>query len=439
VARCSYRHATIACEGVLLRILSVSLLILATLEAACSSSGSTAGSGSCAGTPPLVCDGCCGSKRAADSCVAGTWTCPPTVSCPTCDAGTDDAGIDATSGCSTDSTGTTILVTLDPFPDGPSSFEFVYGFAADTTAVYAVIQISDLQPDGASTERTEVLRVPLDCTPATILGSRSTDPSANGVRQTLLADGRVYIAMSDGIYSISTAGGAFTTEATTTPLQSGNGAILAVTNDRLAWIDQAESIWVAAKGGGQAPMQLAGPPEASAVLTWTSLAMDGTSVYATYAPALPPQDFADAATYGTVVAIPVAGGDAVTLASGQQLPGQIMVGNGSLYWTNSYPIPTVDTSSAHGPLMQLALPSGTATVLDPDETQPTQLTLRGSTLVWIDYGGPNGGDVIRELAPSGTPTTVQTPLVIGLGELTLGPAGAFWTAGSTDIRSISFP
>jgi hypothetical protein len=53
----------------------------------------------CPGTPPVVCDGCCGNKYAADSCANGAWTCPPLKeACGICDAGTDAADSDASAG-----------------------------------------------------------------------------------------------------------------------------------------------------------------------------------------------------------------------------------------------------------------------------------------------------------------------------------------------------
>jgi hypothetical protein len=57
----------------------------------------------CTGTPPLICDGCCGRKYAADQCLNGAWTCVPRgIACAVCDAGTmDSAAYDASGDAAT--------------------------------------------------------------------------------------------------------------------------------------------------------------------------------------------------------------------------------------------------------------------------------------------------------------------------------------------------
>src|SRR5258708_27192586 len=49
-------------------------------------------SSTCTGTPPVICNGCCGSKYAADQWVNGTWACTPrAIACIKCDAATSDS------------------------------------------------------------------------------------------------------------------------------------------------------------------------------------------------------------------------------------------------------------------------------------------------------------------------------------------------------------
>jgi hypothetical protein len=85
-----------------MRNLLFSALLLPLLVAACSSSSTPSGDGlmdgstdsaTCTGTAPLICDGCCGSKYAADDCVDGTWSCRARGgACDICDAGATDSG-----------------------------------------------------------------------------------------------------------------------------------------------------------------------------------------------------------------------------------------------------------------------------------------------------------------------------------------------------------
>jgi hypothetical protein len=82
-------------RDLLLFTLLVSLLVVA-----CGSTGNDSNEGgdsaACKGTPPVTCDGCCGSKYPADRCLNGAWACTPlTGSCVLCDAGTDAAADDS--------------------------------------------------------------------------------------------------------------------------------------------------------------------------------------------------------------------------------------------------------------------------------------------------------------------------------------------------------
>ena len=93
-----------------------SALLVPFLIAACSSSSPTttdtqtdasSDSPACTGTPPVTCDGCCGSKYAADDCVDGVWSCRPLGgACIACDAGVTDAAADAPTEASATCTGT---------------------------------------------------------------------------------------------------------------------------------------------------------------------------------------------------------------------------------------------------------------------------------------------------------------------------------------------
>jgi hypothetical protein len=64
-------------------------------------------SGTCTGLPPSICQGCCGSTYAADECVNGTWVCRPLgIACTQCDSGVTDAAASDGSGDSATCTGT---------------------------------------------------------------------------------------------------------------------------------------------------------------------------------------------------------------------------------------------------------------------------------------------------------------------------------------------
>ncbi len=350
--------------------------------------------------------------------------------------------IDASS-CASDDAGTSHLASFlqGPVPGVTASFAAIESLAADASAVYVSLLVSDDAPDGSVQESIDVVRVPLDCGAPTLLASK---PGQNDVWRSVLAGDRLYLEMTDGIYSLPASGGALTLEAATQPLIGGMGNTFAVAGETLAWIDASGALWTVATGGGDTPRALANAPAPDAWLGgWTSIAMDSASVYATAEPiasgggdAGSGADAGDGGSGdGSVVAIPLAGGAATVLAVGQQRPGELMVSGATLYWANSFPIPTVDTASSHGPILSLALPNGAPTIVATDEIGPEQLTMRGSTLIWVNNGGPDGGDAIHMLS-GGAETKVPLPLVIGLEGLTLGPRGAYW--GAQDLYGFAF-
>lgn len=91
-----------------MRQLLRSILVTSMLAASCGTPtstmnepiDSTADAAACTGTAPLICDGCCGAKYAADSCVDGIWTCRATGgnACPLCDAAAGDSSASDASG-----------------------------------------------------------------------------------------------------------------------------------------------------------------------------------------------------------------------------------------------------------------------------------------------------------------------------------------------------
>jgi hypothetical protein len=81
-----------------MRNLHFSTLLLSLVIAGCSSTNDAA----CTGTPPVICDGCCGIKSPADQCLNGAWTCRPSgAACAMCDAGPDSAADDASGDAAT--------------------------------------------------------------------------------------------------------------------------------------------------------------------------------------------------------------------------------------------------------------------------------------------------------------------------------------------------
>ncbi len=314
--------------------------------------------------------------------------------------------------CSTDDAGTAILGTFFESNAGTS----IFALTADQNAAYVVLEAQDDPIDGSTEATMDVLRVPLECGPPSLLGSRSTPGFTSAVTGAIVAGDRVYFERPEGIFSVATTGGAITTEATPIPW-SGGGDPFVVYGDGLYWIDGNGALWAVTTGGASAPRELArAPATTSSGPLWTALATDGINVYVMVDPG--PGNIG-AASEGTVITIPVGGGPISTLVRGQQVPGNLMVAGGSLYWT------TFDSGNTL--IMKLTLPIGSPTVVAPGESVVTQLTMLGTTLYWL-----NNGSTLRDLPEGGTPATFPTPDSFGQYQVTIAGSGAYWESSQTN-------
>jgi hypothetical protein len=80
----------------------VSFFLISPVVLACGSGDASTDAATCTEMPPLICDGCCGAKYAADQCQNGEWFCRPLgVACIRCDAGFAEAATDAPPGDTT--------------------------------------------------------------------------------------------------------------------------------------------------------------------------------------------------------------------------------------------------------------------------------------------------------------------------------------------------
>jgi hypothetical protein len=100
---------------------------------------------------------------------------------------------------------------------------------------------------------------------------------------------------------------------------------------------------------------------------------------------------------GTVMKVPLAGGDPTTLVSDQFQPGAIAVDADALYWANGF----LSFDTAAGSVMKLAFDSGLPQELVGAQYGPRDLNVDGTSVYWITWGAPDawGVNAVMRLEP----------------------------------------
>jgi hypothetical protein len=128
------------------------------------------------------------------------------------------------------------------------------------------------------------------------------------------------------------------------------------------------------KAGGT-PTTLA---TAGMLVSGGSLTVDATNVYWTIS-VYQQVNGASVCTLGKVLSVPIAGGAATTLTSGQNGPGAIAVDATSLYWIN-------EGSKDDGAIMKIPKGGGAAITLAANLTDPSRIVVDDTAVYWTDGG-----------------------------------------------------
>jgi hypothetical protein len=144
----------------------------------------------------------------------------------------------------------------------------------------------------------------------------------------------------------------------------------------------------------------------------TLIALDSANVYFTYSGTTGASD-------GLVAQVPIAGGAALVLASGQNFPWAIAVDATNVYWTNS------GSGAVGGAVMKVPIGGGSppTTLASLPAAQPIGIAVNSTAVYWADHAD---GAIMKLPIGSSTPTTVATNMVDPAG-IAIDPTSIYWT------------
>jgi len=283
-----------------------------------------------------------------------------------------------------------------------AAFDYGDGGPATITALQVADGSAFMGVNHAGQGAYDVASVALPCAPPAILAS------AKGtiIGGPIVAAGSVFWATTDGVLTVPVLGGPAQVAA---PGPLMEPVFFAATTTALVWIDFAGTVQRLDLSGGPAM------PVAASRGVGGGIAASDTTIYFSV---VGNADWSAGAGFGqggAVFAVPVTGGDVLTIAAAQQAPRDLVVSATDLYWasagTHSGDFPAMSAGNADGLIVRQPLAGGPPLVLATGEANPTNLHLLDAAplypvLYWTD-GGLGDGYAGREMAAAwGPPATV---------------------------------
>jgi hypothetical protein len=174
-------------------------------------------------------------------------------------------------------------------------------------------------------------------------------------------------------------------------------------------IDATNVYWTDNSGGRLQRIPIAGGTAttlASGQSGPSGIAVDAASVYWT------------STGDGTIKKVPLAGGTITTLASGLSFPEYVAVDTTSVYWT--------DRSA--GKVMKVAKSGGTATVLASGQTAPLAIAVDATSVYWCNYTIAFAGEAVRRVPKNGGTIATIASGQIKLAGLALDTTSVYWSS-----------
>jgi hypothetical protein len=145
-----------------------------------------------------------------------------------------------------------------------------------------------------------------------------------------------------------------------------------------------------------------------------AITVDSTSVYWT-------NRSSPGTSNGTVVKMPLAGGEPDELASRQDSPWGIAVDSTYVYWVNQG-----SPDGGNGSVMKVGLDGGTPVLIASDQNAPWSIAVDSANVYWTNYGfGANAGSVMAAPLDGGVPVALATGQDSPWG-LALDAASLYW-------------
>jgi hypothetical protein len=291
-----------------------------------------------------------------------------------------------------------------------------HGIVADATNVYWARRVA--QADGGQAEEL-VECAKAGCNGAPTILAVDRDIGALAVDAT-----SVYWTNRSGtIMKVGLAGGTPTTLAT-----GQNGAVgIAVDATNVYWVTNAFFAMTRVPAqptavGTVMKMPIAGgnPTTLASNLSPYGIAVDGTSVYWTNG---------TGSNDGTVMKVPIDGGVPTTLASGLASPVDLAVDGTYVYWTNAGSnVPTDSTGS----VMRVPIGGGTPSTIASQQSDPTGIAVGATSVYWANNLG--GAVVVAPLCGG-----VASPLAAGQSgprDIVVDATGIYWANEGTPTNGM---